>query len=313
MIKKKIIIILVSLLASSLLVAFGLYFFWAFPHAMVRDRYGMTAPPLYDALIGEGFSIERIEYIFKEWIPRYFEYFNKNLFVFNEKYFAIYYPLYDTQIAKFIRIFFLAFLGLFILLKALISKMPKILFILPFAFLIISDLVLGVWTSVQCVRSVFAEELGLRDMIYFDDKFYDYGRYNLTIDLWKGMTTNWSFFAVDLVALILVLASNKTGKVKSINKYAFLIPGILATLVVTNYISCNVWKMTNNIFGMELVALIIFAVAYYLMGWLLIKNHEISSKPAATTVATPIESETAGIAGMSVGVDEIDEFFLNEV
>ena len=274
--KKKIITVLLSLLAGGLLITFGLYFFWAFPHAMVRLR-GFRAPMLfeYDALTGSySYSMEVLKGFFQEYIPAYFEQFNKNLFSPSEKLFAMEYPLYDMQIIKFIRIFFLAILGIFIILKAFVSKMSKKALIVPFILLIVVDFVFGVWSSVQCVRCVYGAELGIKDASIFSDgdQYYNRAMYNVTIDIWRCMLTNWSFLLIDAVTLVMILMGNKIANVKLIGKYAFLIPGILATLVVCIYVGCNIWRLGNNIFGMELFSLIIFAVAYYLIGWLLLRK-----------------------------------------
>ena len=190
------------------------------------------------------------------------------------------YPMYDLQIIKFIRIYFLAILGLFVILKALISKMSKKALIVPFILLIVTDFVLGMWTSVQCVRCAFAEELGLENMVIFQEGIYTQTMYNVTIDLWRNMITNWAFLVIDVVALVLIIASNKVGNMKLIGKYAYLIPGILAALVICCYVGMNTWKLSHNVFGMEVVALIIFAVAYFLLGWLLLRKDEVKTEEA---------------------------------
>jgi hypothetical protein len=241
----------------------------------------------------------------------YFEYLNKNLFIIAEKRLIANYPLYDMQIIKFIRIFVLALFGFFVLLKGLISKMSKKLFIIPFIFLFMVDLALGFGTFVQCMSYLFTPDLfdeSIRKYMYdlLDSDFYNPAMYNLTIDMWKGMITNWSFLVVDIVAFVSILSSDNKAQSKSVP----YVPGILATIVVCFYIGCNALKMTNNIFKMELVALIIFAVAYYLIGWLLIKQKQA---PVEQTVAAEIVEQEEAIPVKTAEekeLDEIDRLFL---
>lgn len=290
--KKKIAPILLSFITGALLLSFGVYFFLAFPHALPRINKIILAPPMgdYDLATGKAvFSLEWLKYFFSEFLPRYCKEVFGNLFTLDERYesYGKYgMPLCDIQIVKFLRIFCLCLLAVFVIVKAFRPQTSKVLFAVPFGFLILCDLVFGGWTTIVSVVCVFGEFFGLDSGIfnwqYIETGHFTSTMYNVAMHLICGFGTYWAFFMIDAVALALTLFGKKLEKIKVVGKYFYLLPGALATLTVLFYIGCNVWNM-QTVVGMELFSLILFAAACYPLGWLLTRKGNEESNAAEIT------------------------------
>ncbi len=145
------------------------------------------------------------------------------------------------------------------IVKAIWAKMPKFLFAIPFAFLLL-------WDFLFSVEAFFS-------YIEFAKRSTDY---------MFALSCEWSiaslFTFADIFVIVLLFLNKKLGKVKLLGKIAFAIPFVLVGLAVLTYITVmGTWiigrRETTLIFSeMQAIAYICAFLAHLIIGFVLLKE-----------------------------------------
>ena len=157
------------------------------------------------------------------------------------------------------RILSIGLLFVAFIVKAIWAKMPKFLFAIPFAFLLL-------WDFLFSVEAFFS-------YIEFAKRSTDY---------MFALSCEWSiaslFTFADIFVIALLFLNKKLGKVKLLGKITFAIPFVLVGLAVLTYITVmGTWiigrRETTLIFSeMQAIAYICAFLAHLIIGFVFLKE-----------------------------------------
>ena len=288
--------IIASIFTILLLGAFGFCLIFATPYAVSMREYLYNGGFFIGTEIRSLYNYRWFLEILQRWTDTLLLAVKNTIFIADGN--DGWMPMSCLQFPRLIKGTSFGLLCVALIVKMFWKKMPNWFFAIPFATLIITDLVISVWSLVELV--------GVHKETYRDYPVHTLLEFNFGLMAIREITISLLFLLMDVVLLALVLLKKLLKKIHILVILRPL-PAILAVLITVVYLGFSGFIIQNPEVTayLELFAYFLATCAYILLGKALLTDDEpIQEISPVLAEETPLESEEEQVLFPTVEKEE---------